>query len=258
MYESMAVDLEKYGAKFLAGGTTSQSLNLSDIFTFKDGKVQAILKPANPPVRAAVLYLEPYYAKPISVIVRNLLSPYFPRGVWFQDPSLYHFSMYHASHHLDPVLATPFEIDAEARQVENVARRCCPLSIVLEKVVLTSTGVLLGCWQVLNGTEPAIIRRELQKNLPRSPTRQLYNKVMLHTSFARMLGPPEAVEQVSADGTSNLISLFQKLVSDLNKQLKNYKALVKELWYVEELDVLALALKGHIKSQKFPLQCFKV
>jgi len=41
-----------------------------------------------------------------------------------------------------------FQVEAEASFVETVASKLCPLKIVLDRVVLTSTGVLLGCWQV--------------------------------------------------------------------------------------------------------------
>lgn len=41
-----------------------------------------------------------------------------------------------------------FQIEAEASSVQAVAATLCPLNIVLDRVVLTSTGVLLGCWQV--------------------------------------------------------------------------------------------------------------
>lgn len=102
--------------------------------------------------------------------------------IWFQNSSLYHFSMFHASHHLSPVPATQDEvkcllgaiyvflrmflftydvildfepclfpqIEAEAAAVRAVAEGLCPLKIVLDRVVLTSTGVLLGCWQVIS------------------------------------------------------------------------------------------------------------
>lgn len=90
--------------------------------------------------------------------------------------------MFHASHHLTPVMATDSEVDctfvvmlffwiktavnsvlmcsvimcsvifleieAEVNAVKQVAEAICPLKIVLDRVVLTSTGVLLGCWQV--------------------------------------------------------------------------------------------------------------
>lgn len=41
------------------------------------------------------------------------------------------------------------QIEAEATAVGAVAEGLCPLKIVLDRVVLTSTGVLLGCWQVV-------------------------------------------------------------------------------------------------------------
>lgn len=41
-----------------------------------------------------------------------------------------------------------FQIEVEASAVHAVADDLCPLKIVLDRVVLTSTGVLLGCWQV--------------------------------------------------------------------------------------------------------------
>jgi hypothetical protein len=41
------------------------------------------------------------------------------------------------------------QIEAEASAVHAVADVLCPLKIVLDRVVLTSTGVLLGCWQVI-------------------------------------------------------------------------------------------------------------
>lgn len=91
---------------------------------------------------------------------------------------MYHFSMFHASHHITPVPASEKEvliflvlihrfcsfillfyfiacskhldsqIEAEALAVKEVSKSICPMHIVLDKVVLTSTGVLLGCWQV--------------------------------------------------------------------------------------------------------------
>lgn len=93
---------------------------------------------------------------------------------------MYHFSMFHASHHLTPVRASAaevcwvppslfseclivimdflspinfhfvkfLEIEAEVKAVEGAAEELCPLKVVLDRVVLTSTGVLLGCWQV--------------------------------------------------------------------------------------------------------------
>ncbi|KAG7964218.1 hypothetical protein I3843_09G159100 [Carya illinoinensis] len=63
----MERDLDEKGAAFLKHGETSQSLSLSDIFTLKDGSVTPVLKAANPPVRANVLYLSTKYSLPISL-----------------------------------------------------------------------------------------------------------------------------------------------------------------------------------------------
>ncbi|KAH9719716.1 transmembrane protein [Citrus sinensis] len=206
LYDKMARDLDDHGAAFLKQGETSQSLLLSDIFTLKDGAVTPVHKAANPPVRANVLYLSPKYSVPIS--------------------------MFHASHHISPVPATEDEIEAEATAVRAVAEDLCPLKIVLDRVILTSTGVLLGCWQVISGTDPMTIRAKLRTALPNAPEKQL--------------GPHQ-------------LRFLHELVESLNNQIRgSEEAVVSELWYVEEYDVLALALDGRMKVRKFPLECSSV
>eukprot|EP00268_Persea_americana_P068087 TRINITY_DN9437_c0_g1_i3.p1 TRINITY_DN9437_c0_g1~~TRINITY_DN9437_c0_g1_i3.p1 ORF type:complete len:211 (+),score=37.47 TRINITY_DN9437_c0_g1_i3:206-838(+) len=148
LYDNLARDLQEKGPAFLSGAT-SQSLSLSDIFTLKDGVVTPILKRANPPVRANVLHLGPEFAEHISQAVRDIFLPYFDQVIWFQNTSFFHSSMFHASSQTEPVPATENEVEAEANAVKAVAETFCPLKIVLDRVVLTSTGVLLGCWQVL-------------------------------------------------------------------------------------------------------------
>ncbi|XP_028068549.1 uncharacterized protein LOC114271138 isoform X3 [Camellia sinensis] len=233
LYDKMSRDLDENGAAFLNRGETSQSLSLSDLFTLKDGSVTPILKAAIPPVRATVLYLSPEYSVPISEAVRSIFLPHFEKMIWFQNSTLYHFSMFHASHNITPVPATEEEIKAEVNAVKAVAEDLCPLTIVLDRVVLTSTGVLVGCWQVLSGTDPVIIRAKLRAALPRAPEKQL-----------------------EADKTSE-IQIFHDLVTQLNNQIQGFEATVTELWYVEEFDVLALALDGKIKVRKFQLGCSK-
>lgn len=255
LYDKMARDLHDKGALFLKQGETSQSLSLSDIFALKDGSVTPMLKAADPPVRANVLHLSPDQSSPISAAVRDIFLPYFNKVIWFQNSSMYHFSMYHASHHIVPVPATEAEIEAEANAVRAVADTVCPLNIVLDRVVLTSTGVVLGCWQVLSGTDPLTIRAKLKTALPHSPAKQLYNNVMLHTSFARLLGRPNTYPQ-EGDKTSEL-KFFDELVTRANNRLSGIQATVTELWYVEEYDVLALALNGRMKTRKFQLGCSK-
>ncbi|KAJ3677355.1 hypothetical protein LUZ60_003079 [Juncus effusus] len=255
MYDKMARDLDEKGAGFLEGGETSQSLSLSDIFELKNGAVVPILKVANPPVRANVLYLHPQFAKPISEVVKEIFLPYFDGAIWFQNESMYHFSMFHASHHLTPIIATDTEIQDEANAVKRVAESICPLEIKLDRVVLTSTGVLLGCWQVISGTDPVEIRGKLREALPNAPKKQLYDLVLLHTSFARILGHPKFPEEERKEPFDQL-QFFHELVARVNSKLHDFQAIVSELWYVEEYDVLALALNGRMKTRRFRLGCY--
>ncbi|KAA8540954.1 hypothetical protein F0562_024908 [Nyssa sinensis] len=141
--------------------------------------------------------------------------------------SLLRESMFHASHHIAPVPATEQEIEAEANAVKAVAEVLCPLKIVLDRVVLTSTGVLLGCWQVISGPDPITIRAKLRTALPRAPDKQLYDDAILHTSFARLLGHPSA-STAEVDRTSEL-QFFHELVTQLNKQIRGYQATISEL-----------------------------
>lgn len=255
LYDKMARDLDENGPVFLKQGETSQSLSLSDLFALKDGAVTPVLKAANPPVRASVLYLSKEYSTPISEAVRRVLLPYFDNVIWFQNSSLYHFSMFHASHHISPVPATEDEIAAEATAVQAVAGVLCPLKIVLDRVVLTSTGVLLGCWQVKSGTDPITLRSRLRTALPHAPEKQLYDAAILHTSFARILGHPRNFPMKDLHKTSDQLQFFHELVTTLNNQVRGIEAVVSELWYVEEYDVLALALNGNMKVHRFQLGC---
>ncbi|CAI0549357.1 unnamed protein product [Linum tenue] len=275
LYDKMARDLDEKGAAFLKHGETSQSLSLSDIFTLKeDGSVTPVLKAADPPVRANVLYLSPEYSLPISDAVKHVFAPYFNKAIWFQNSTVYHFSMVHASHHITPVPATESQIEAEAAAVKTAVRSFCPLKIVLDRVVLTSTGVLLGCWQVSDGTDPVTIRAKLRSVLPHAPEQQL--SCMLHCSmtllfFIRHLQDSLAtllfqtslqrffdktpffqnIEKIPDDA----MQLFHELVAKLNNKLHGSQAVVSELWYVEEYDVLALALDGRMKVRRFQLGC---
>lgn len=255
MYDKMTRDLDEHGALFLKQGETSQSLLLSDLFNVRNGSVTPVLKAANPPVRANVLYMSPEYSLPISKAVRDIFSPTLEKVIWFQNPEVYHFSMFHASHHIVPVPASKEEIEAEANAVKGVAETLCPMKIVLDRAVLTSTGVLLGCWQVESGTDPVTIRLKLRNALPRAPVKQLYAPAILHTSLARIVGHFNDSSEESG-GVLELQYLHQ-LVARLNKAISGAKATLSELWYVEEYDVLALALDGKMKIRRFQFGCLK-
>lgn len=254
LYGRMARDLDERGAAFLEGGETSQSLTLSDLFDVRDSAVVPKLKAADPPVRANVLYLDPEFSAVISKAVKEVFLPYFDKVIWFQNSSMYHFSMFHASHHLEPILASKDEIEAEVDAVKRVTKAICPIQIVLDQVVLTSTGVLLGLWQVESGTDPADIRSKLREALPRAPQKQLYDPVLLHTSFARILGPPKLPQEENTTSFDH-IKFFHDLVAQVNGKIRGFQAKASELWYVEEYDVLALALNGKMKVRRLDLGC---
>ncbi|XP_010416310.1 PREDICTED: uncharacterized protein LOC104702180 isoform X1 [Camelina sativa] len=253
LYDKMERDLQENGPVFLKQGETSQSFSLSDLFTLKDGEISPVLKVANPPVRANVLHLSTEYSVLVSKAVKDVFSPYFENTIWFQDSKMYHFSMFHASNHIFSVPATEDEVEGEAAAVKAVANKLCPLEIILDRVLLTSTGVLLGCWKVKSGDDPITIRSKLRSVLPRAPEKQLYDAAILHTSLARLLGPP--ISPTKQAGSDDHLQILHELVTRLNNQIRGFKAIVSELWYVEEFDLLALALGGRMKVRSFPLGC---
>jgi hypothetical protein len=64
---------------------------------------------------------------------------------------MYHFSVFHASHHLDPHAASALEAKEEAAAIRGVARASCPIVAVIERVVVTPTGVVMALWNVKGG-----------------------------------------------------------------------------------------------------------
>eukprot|EP00271_Cylindrocystis_brebissonii_P007666 TRINITY_DN21256_c0_g1_i1.p1 TRINITY_DN21256_c0_g1~~TRINITY_DN21256_c0_g1_i1.p1 ORF type:complete len:336 (-),score=37.61 TRINITY_DN21256_c0_g1_i1:844-1851(-) len=257
LYASMQADFESQGPRFLQqDGETSQSLKLIDIFTFVDGGVKPVHKVVDPPIRATVLHMDPEFSRVMGTVVSSVVGPHFDKAaVWYQDTGMYHISMYHASHHLTPVPAESDEIKQEAAAVRAVVSRSCPMQLSLDRVVLTSTGVLLGCWQLLDGAEPAVMRDALKAALPRSPAKQMYNRVMLHTSFARILRPPLLPSGVTAGDPATAIPILSGIVRELNKKLCKAQTVVRQLWFVEEPHLMALALQGTFYPQKFNLTC---
>jgi hypothetical protein len=86
-------------------------------------------------------------------VAKRILNGEFPpaggaRGggdsVWYQDPGIYHFSVFHTSHHLDAHAASAAEAKEEAAAIRAVARASCAIEAVVERVVVTSSGVVVG------------------------------------------------------------------------------------------------------------------
>lgn len=260
-----------------AGAATSQGLGLTALFDFhpESGKVTAKLARLAIPVRAVVIPLPPRApaAARLGQAARRILGEAFPptggaRGsgdsVWYQDPAVYHFSVFHASHHLDAKPATPAETRAEAAAIKAVARSSCPIEAVVERVVVTPSGVVMALWNVRGGTEPADLRRRLREALPNAPEKQIVaNQVILHTTLARLLRPPPrrrlspagAGDAESAAGVSDGAGAATRAAAALTAALCGVQATLPRLWFVHESDKLALALNGKYDPHPMKFEC---
>lgn len=105
--------------------------------------------------------------------------------------------------------------------------------------------------QVLEGGgEPALLRKALAQALPNAPGpagQMVKEPAMLHTTIARLLQPSDATTVDAGEVTL--------AVDMLSQELCGLTAVFKELWFVEELEVLALALNGHFIKHRAPLKC---
>ena len=46
--------------------------------------------------------------------------------------------------------------------VQRAAAQMCPLRLLLERVVVSDSGVVMACWQAAQGEEPVSMRQRLQ------------------------------------------------------------------------------------------------
>ena len=112
-----------------ANDAQTQGLSLSSLFTFDPttGEASPVLRRLDVPVRAVVFPVPPRSAAARSIHreTRRVLSREFPPtggalnagdSVWYQDPNAYHFSAFHASHHLDEHAASTKEATAPRRR----------------------------------------------------------------------------------------------------------------------------------------------
>jgi hypothetical protein len=267
VYSKMQIGSSK---RLSLGGIITQGLKQSDLFSFSVTRQQGglsekatviispILKSLEIPVRAIVApLLDVQTTRRIKESVRASLmssSSRFPEGSLFlQDDQLYHTALYHASSHMNPVKATSTEVEEEATAVANMASRTCPIQAILDRIILTPSGVVVACWQVLpSGSEPSDIRQELTKVLPNSPGKSgqtVQEPAMLHVTIARLLQPPEELG-ATVDEEAAVTA-----VSNLSEMLCGLKAEFDTLWFIEEQDLLALALRGRFVKHEAKLTC---
>jgi hypothetical protein len=261
LYASIAADFGAagFGGVSPAGGT--QGMSVAQLFAW-----DAVTDLPSPrltrldvPVRAIVLPLPANSAAAAAMAAaasEALLALCGPAGVWVQDPSAYHLSLFHASHHLQPVPATQAQLAAERHATERVMNATCPMVLLLERVTVTRGGVFIACWNVISGGQPARLRAQLRAALPRAPAAQLLrDPPILHATLARVLRPPRAARGGGTLGPLAARDALADAAAALSQRLCGLRAVVDAAWFVLEFDALALALQGAYAPQRLPLAC---
>jgi len=264
----------------VGAGTTTQGMGLDALFAFApDGSVAARRVRLDVPVRAIVVPLpaRSAAARRIRDATRRVMTRWFPnvpgesesessfarRGgvggvsggatrVWYQDPRAYHFSVFHASHHLDAHPALGAAAAAESAAVRRVARGLCPVRAALERVVVTRSGAVTALWNVAAGAEPREFRARLRGALPNAPARQIVSdEVIFHSTIARVLRPPRPGE----GGDGGAAEAAMGAAAELTDALCGTTATLPEAWFVHEKETLALALGGDYDPQVMKFRC---
>ena len=257
LYSRFARRVADEGVTAFAGTTTTQGLSLLNLFSFdqRTGKASAILEPLSVPVRAIVVPLpgDSSAARKIRRETRDALRRFFPPAggdfghgdsVWFQDPELFHFSVFHASHHgaRGTVPASERERADELDAVRRVAAAACPMDVVVERVVVSPSGAVMALWNVEAGAEPSALREALREALPNAPGKQIVaDRAIWHSTVARLLRPPAT----AGDGGAAAALAAQNL---LTEKLCGTRARLTKAWFVHERDTLALALGGGFET----------
>jgi len=259
LYSRFARRVADEGVTAFAGTTsttsTTQGLSLTRLFSFdqRTGKASAILEPLSIPVRAIVVPLpgDSSAALKIKRETRDALRRFFPPAggdfghgdsVWFQASDLFHFSVFHASHHLAPVPASERERADELDAARRVAAAACPMDVVVERVVVSPSGAVMALWNVEAGAEPSALRAALREALPNAPGKQIVaDRAIWHSTVARLLRPPAT----AGDGGAAAALAAQNL---LTEKLCGTRARLTKAWFVHERDTLALALGGAFET----------
>ena len=265
-----AKGLDVFSKSAASASSSTQGLGLSDLFDFhpRSGRVTARLHRLDVPVRAVVLPLPAASraAARIHRTTRRVLNEHFPGygskdgvsghgdSVWYQDPALYHFSVYHASHHLSPRRVTPEEERSEAAAIGAACASMCPVRAVIERVIVAPSGAVLALWNVVGGAEPADLRAALRAALPDSPRQQIVkDRAILHTTVARLLRPP--LGPMGATVRDGGAGAARKAAAAMTASLCGTEATLPVAWFVREFDKLALALGGEYEPETMPFAC---
>jgi len=243
-----------------------QGVSASNLFqTGPSGKVEAKLEVLDIPVRAIVFKFQEEHVKNAlqKAAQDNLGKLVSSKGIWFQDSDIYHSTVYHASTHQHPVAATPHEVRMELAAIAEAATSLCPLRVVLERVLVTGSGVVVAAWQVMSGAEPSTIRSRLLDALPRAPPPDMQTvrePDILYTTVARLLEAPvaPATKWMSHSEQQSLLqapSALHDAAEAMTEELCGIEARIDSMWFVEEIHLLALALRGLHNDREIQMRC---
>ena len=240
---------------FAEGATLTQGLGIADVFSVEtDGKITPKLLKLDVPVRAIVI---PFPVGVVSAELHRGTTRQLERfgyspgvDVYLQDSEMFHASIFHASHHLEEQVVNADELALEVESITKVTRASCPMKVVLERVAVTSSGVVVALWNAEKSSrgEPSELRKRLRESLPRAPKKQLVSDAhILHTTLARLVRLPRA--------TTDDRKLAEDLSQSLTDELCGLELILDRAWFVQEHHKLALALKGALDKVDMPFDC---
>ena len=92
-----------------------------------------------------------------------------------------------------------------------------------------------------------VASHRLRALMPRSSLRRR-QPAILHTTLARMLKPPSGSSRAAVQ---RLAAAMEGMTSDLC----GLESILREVWYIQERHLLALALNGAYSKERAQLQC---
>lgn len=244
-------------SNIVPGGT--QGLGLSDMFDIRpDGKIEPKQAAMDVPVRALVMPLES--PKVVETFVHSLERFIVPLiegaggKIWMQPRDLFHTTVFHLSTHENPIEADEKRIVEETMLISSLLQSshgekdaACRMDVYLERIVVTRSGNLVACWQLMDGSavEMAEYRRLLQQTFPKS-IQTVAHDTVIHMTLARVVVFPDA----------SLENILMKRLDEMNRELCGLQARFSQVWYILEYDRLALALNGrHVVRKKTGFPC---
>ncbi|EFN53062.1 hypothetical protein CHLNCDRAFT_54034 [Chlorella variabilis] len=247
--------------------SNTQGMALGDMFKIEGGRLRPVVTVLPIPVRAIVMPLSDIQAAlRLEDAVQRHLDPLMPpNGIWKQHHRLYHSTIFHASTHMDPVRAAPRDVDMEEYLIKDVGHKACPLHLTLERIVATPSGTVLACWQIMNGTDVLDIRNWLEEILPHHSKQQVVqDRTILHTTLARLVAPPklDGLAAAATDGgqggggaAADAARVLQAAADRMTTDLCGLRTVIDKMWFVEEYEKLALALRGTFRQREVPMEC---